>query len=358
MNIVQIRKSDFIKTFSQLRERGILTDIVFNVGSTKIHAHKLVLVAGSKYFERLFLGSFKDNSTTEIDIEIPIETFTNVIRILYRDYIPTYDKAFTYDLVRALNYFDVSGIDTFECWKEFIIPSEAVQFKEYVIFTSEITNGRLSEDEMMRWIAASTGENVDLAEMDDRFITTLLLTINTAGYDSQFTSIRHYYDIIVYLVSIGHSPDLWNILNYNRLPRSFQTAIDIKYPRQKDSMIGPIPKLWDHMIISANKYGLMYIDDGYRVVDADGSIYIVACKFERNDYRLQQECRMVEGDIIYGTIDRVGHVPADANWEARNWYNIWDNVSFGSSSLGQYYVKKIEDHTMYQNTYVMYITLS
>jgi hypothetical protein len=353
MNDLGIPESQFVKTFAQLREQGILTDVVFNVGGTKIPVHKLVLVAGSKYFERLFLGSFRESDATEIDVDVPLKIFTHVVDILYGKYIWTQSAQDEQDLVRALNYFDIRGFNAYECWRKFRVPLKATEFKGYIEFSRELIGNIWGEKEMIRIIAPNVNNAVDLSLMDDTFITTLLLTIDKLGL--YFTSIRTYYSIIDNLVEVGHSRDLWNILDYKRLPSTFQTAIRAKYPEQCVSMNGPIPTLNSHPDKGESSYGLMYIDDGYRVVDGNGTIYIIARKFHRL-HNVTDSLHMIEGDFIHGKIYNIGKVPDDIDWSYKRATQTWDIVPLNDSiHHGSYYAKAMNDHSMYKNYPVIYV---
>lgn len=46
--------ANIVVSLMSLRDKRVLTDVTLVIGSTSIPAHKIVLVAGSKYFEKLF----------------------------------------------------------------------------------------------------------------------------------------------------------------------------------------------------------------------------------------------------------------------------------------------------------------
>jgi speckle-type POZ protein len=59
------------------------SDVILAVGESKIHAHKLVLSARSKYFATMFGSDFKESKDKVVEIEDDEELFKKMIEIFY-----------------------------------------------------------------------------------------------------------------------------------------------------------------------------------------------------------------------------------------------------------------------------------
>lgn len=58
-----------LENFASLRRQGELCDVTLLVGSTRIHAHKIVLCASSPYFRAMFTSELAEAKQAEITIK-------------------------------------------------------------------------------------------------------------------------------------------------------------------------------------------------------------------------------------------------------------------------------------------------
>lgn len=58
-----------LDNFVALRRQGDLCDVVLNVGSSRIRAHKVILCASSPYFKAMFTNELAESKQTEITIK-------------------------------------------------------------------------------------------------------------------------------------------------------------------------------------------------------------------------------------------------------------------------------------------------
>ena len=79
-------RSDSFGRLKELRKAGSLCDVTLTVDQHAFKAHCCVLVAGSQYFNSLFLGQFKEASTQNIDLSevtTDVKALEHVLDFLY-----------------------------------------------------------------------------------------------------------------------------------------------------------------------------------------------------------------------------------------------------------------------------------
>jgi speckle-type POZ protein len=80
----QKRESSKIGEFySTLYDNEDFSDVILAVGESKIHAHKLVLLARSQYFTTMFHSDFKESKEKVVEIKEDEELFKQMIQIFY-----------------------------------------------------------------------------------------------------------------------------------------------------------------------------------------------------------------------------------------------------------------------------------
>ncbi|XP_034482327.1 kelch repeat and BTB domain-containing protein 2-like [Drosophila innubila] len=89
------------------------TDCTIIVDSIKFECHKIILSTGSEFFQRMFLGDFKESSSSEVHLQ----DVSPLIFKIFREYIYTYDSTVleTYDMQTLISLF--------KCGHMWLVPS-------------------------------------------------------------------------------------------------------------------------------------------------------------------------------------------------------------------------------------------
>lgn len=64
------------------------SDVTFIVEAEKIPAHKCILATCSPYFRALLFGGWSESSSTEIELNVPLNAFKIVLKYIYTVHIP------------------------------------------------------------------------------------------------------------------------------------------------------------------------------------------------------------------------------------------------------------------------------
>lgn len=64
------------------------SDVTFIVEAEKLPAHKCILAARSSYFRALLFGGLSESSSTEIELNVPLNAFKIVLKYIYTVHIP------------------------------------------------------------------------------------------------------------------------------------------------------------------------------------------------------------------------------------------------------------------------------
>lgn len=59
------------------------SDVTFIVQNRKLPAHRVILAARSEYFRALLYGGLSESHQTEIELDVPYEAFTALIKFIY-----------------------------------------------------------------------------------------------------------------------------------------------------------------------------------------------------------------------------------------------------------------------------------
>ncbi len=99
------------KTCFELRKENKYTDIVLSVsddkGERNFNAHKLILIAGSKYFTRLFNAPFLESQAQIIKIHENPDIFEYVINFMCSFYVATQHKSVALVSLRDTRVMDM-----------------------------------------------------------------------------------------------------------------------------------------------------------------------------------------------------------------------------------------------------------
>lgn len=98
------------------------------------YAHKLILAMGSKYFERLLEGGFKEGRANEIQITDKISTFDNILKVLYGVGVEIDATAKGLRFLEAMDYYMINGPSQLDYIEAMDVPKTP----DLVIFITEL----------------------------------------------------------------------------------------------------------------------------------------------------------------------------------------------------------------------------
>lgn len=227
-----------LSNLNEFRETNKLTDIILHVsdGSTEkiFNAHKLILSLTSRYFDRLFSGSFLESQREKIIINADPEIFEFVLKFIYGQPIEVLIDSIQFKLAESLHYFDVIGFDINFYLNKVTINNE--NFKDYLDLVSKIFPEGVPNDYLDK-IAESINLETDLSEYSDELIISLLSNQN---YHPQ--NINDAYNFIKDLVDQGHTPELFSLINYNLMSNEMKALFHQEFLNFYNRN-GPIPHL-------------------------------------------------------------------------------------------------------------------
>jgi hypothetical protein len=334
----------------RLRNTGIGTDVVLEVSGTKIKAHKLVLAAGSEYFERLFFGSFSSTSDDEIEIEVDPIAFSSIMDIIYGKQYKYSDNEQGRNIALSLSYFQVRSLNrdiilnqvklipdplyiikTIEflallyperdpisymdsIYKQLvnILKSEDINTRKLLLDLSHYHHKHLDLSKIIHVLGdAPTDASEFKLYMDavqeicyDLPIVDVLVLLKGRIDDSvdlskmssefilvflthyEYSNIYSYYKIIVLTGQL----EMFSVFNYDLVPNRLLRLIPEEYYEQ---MNGPLPRLSDEITYAGsgieyiyNK--LLFVEGYYLAIDGTGDAY----------FYLSESSRYIEGSII------------------------------------------------------------
>lgn len=334
----------------RLRNTGIGTDVVFGVSGTKIKAHKLVLAAGSEYFERLFFGSFSYTSDDEIEIEVDPIAFATIMDIIYGMPYKYSDDEQVRNIALSLSYFQVRSMNRDTILNQVKLLPDPLYIIKTIEFLALLYPERdpssymnsiykqllnileikgINTRSMLLELSHYQHKDLDLSkfihvlcdaptdadefklymnEVDDIChnlpideVLTLLKgrisdDVDLSKMSPEFihvflthydySNIYSYYRIIVRTGQL----EMFRVFNYDLLPNRLIRLIPEEYYEQ---MNGPIPRLSSEITYAGN--GIEYIDtkllfvEGYYlVIDRTGNAY----------FYLSESTHYIEGSII------------------------------------------------------------
>merc|ERR1719445_1676162 len=95
-----------------LLNNPLLSDLTFIVAGEKVHAHRAILYARSKYFERMFSGRFAESREQKLELKVECSSkrvFLAVLRYLYTDEL--WNPTDVPDALDALKLADAYGME-------------------------------------------------------------------------------------------------------------------------------------------------------------------------------------------------------------------------------------------------------
>jgi hypothetical protein len=105
-------------SFKLLLEDPSFADVTFNIGGSRIPAHKNILVTRSDYFRAMFCGGMKENKQNEISIcNIEQDIFKNVLEFLYTGNVEVNDKNIV-PMLTAAEMFQIDDLKA-QCCQSF-----------------------------------------------------------------------------------------------------------------------------------------------------------------------------------------------------------------------------------------------
>ena len=194
---------------SRMREREILTDVVFQVGPRRIPAHKVIVAGSSDYFQGLFTTTMREAGQSTVTIrDVSPQIFEQFIQSIYGQPIEITDWRTGLEFYRLTRLYLV---------RQEILPQLSqleVPQEDFVEFSRQVLeqNPELTQ-EIIDLIASQLRYNVDLSDFSDEFIGALLASPSYFQDDPRTT-----YQIIDRLVKAGRDSNLYNLLDFNRIP--------------------------------------------------------------------------------------------------------------------------------------------
>ncbi len=237
-----------------LREDKQLTDIILDVvaegpgdhNQKEFHAHKVVLSAGSGYFQKLFTGSFLESTAPKIKLSTNPLSFEYVLSFIYgvsNDF--SQDADLNIQIALDLIYFEVRGFDI-ENYIGYYEITDNESFHKYLKLISHVYPENIPV-KIINGIASNIKKDTDLNEYDDSFITTVLSSPSYAP-----KNISDAYNLIKDLVDKGHTPELYALINYDLMPPGFRSQFNNEFLETYNRK-GPIPALSD-LVQDINKH--------------------------------------------------------------------------------------------------------
>ncbi|XP_033224095.1 kelch-like ECH-associated protein 1 [Belonocnema kinseyi] len=93
-----------------MRDHHMLTDVILEVGSELLHAHKVILAAGSPYFKAMFTGGLKESEMTRVKLHGVCPTsMTRLLFFMYTGRIRVTEITVC-SLLPAANMFQVTKV--------------------------------------------------------------------------------------------------------------------------------------------------------------------------------------------------------------------------------------------------------
>ncbi len=211
-----------LKHLSAMRQSGILTDVILQVGPRQIPAHRAILAASSNYFEGLFTSSMREARTdTLVMTDVDPQVFEQFIRSLYGESIDITNWRLALEIYRLSLYYAVRK-DLLLNLNLVTVPQQ--DFPEF----SRLFLGIVADDltqEIVDLIAEKLKHTVDLSEFDDEFIRALLSSPKYQPLNGN----RSTFYMINRLVRQGRSHDLFNLVKsvsqFDMLPREYMQGV-------------------------------------------------------------------------------------------------------------------------------------
>lgn len=73
-----------LQMMALMRNHGMLTDVILEVGAESFHAHKVVLAAASPYFKAMFTGGLRECETSHVKLQgICQTTMARLLHFMY-----------------------------------------------------------------------------------------------------------------------------------------------------------------------------------------------------------------------------------------------------------------------------------
>lgn len=190
---LQIRRpsQDEAHEFSKMFNNPFLSDIVFQVGDTKIYAHRAILASRSEYFSSFFRSGMKDsNSNTIVITGYSAVAFTELLRCLYTGTCSPLSFEHALELLSASEYY---SIPLAKQWSEFYLAKCLDNETVSIIFEAAHTyNSPRLKKLAFEYIIANYGE-VARTESFDRmnkecYKEILLETVNRLPHECKALS--------------------------------------------------------------------------------------------------------------------------------------------------------------------------
>jgi len=256
-----------LATANSMREKGQLTDVTLNARGREFKAHRLILASGSLFFERLFLGGYR-------------EATQPVLQRIYGQMI-TFDLL-DFEIQKALVYFGAKQFDPERDISELDVPEHLL--KEYVNFADTVYPEGIPMniiDHIASMIKSrpifvsipgvpilSELPPPDISFLSDEFITLLL-----SSPDYQPRNIQEIYDLIKGLVEKGHSPELLSLINYDLIPQEMKENFTQDFLGQYNRG-GPLPRLTTiQELMSGYTYAVLMIVKIPKQIEGNSHLY-------------------------------------------------------------------------------------
>lgn len=218
-----------------LYEKGLLSDVTLNVRGKKFNVHKIILAAGSEYFETLFLSSFREAQQREFSVDDDPNLFDSLIAWIYKVPTSNFNVAHDISLTKLMTKYRVRDFNP-----DFFLADSPItkeDFDEYINFIAETYPNGIPDPIIDNIRLALNQGDYDLEKLSDDVILKLFtipgfIPGNLAEFQSD----------LVKAVTDGKSPQILSLINYDFLPAGTAPGL---------SGAGPIPNL------SKDLYGLV-----------------------------------------------------------------------------------------------------
>lgn len=116
MRYIYITKGEFCNLWDELCMNAKHSDVTFVVEETKIPAHKMILLARSSYFQKLFDGNFAEAKQSEIKLEVPLNAFKVILLYIYTGHM----SLIPLNVIQIIDVYGLVELYNFESLKETI----------------------------------------------------------------------------------------------------------------------------------------------------------------------------------------------------------------------------------------------
>ncbi|XP_043276646.1 speckle-type POZ protein-like [Venturia canescens] len=145
--------TNILANFKSLLDRKTLSDITFVLGDKELLAHKAILAAQSKVFEKMFVTAMREKKEKHIEInDTEVEVFEKFLNFLYTGSLNDVENNVE-EMLMLADYYEVSVLKTI-CENLMLVQLCEENVVRYVILADRLNCGELKHA-ALSWIRKS-----------------------------------------------------------------------------------------------------------------------------------------------------------------------------------------------------------